>query len=352
MEHDAIRRARQEGAPLIDPETGQVTFVWRGKTPPQLNGDFDDWGAPGSAEHPPVGLAELEPGLWVYTLTLPRDAYIEYAFVLNGRRVPDPLNPHSTPNGMGEVNNFFYMPEAASTSLAVRDRRVAHGVLAHHFVEAGDLVVGTRRSVYLYQPPVSDPCSLMVVLDGRDYLRRAKLPNIVDNLIAQGRIQPIALAMVDSSPSARFIEYACSEATLSFLLEIVIPYAREHLNLLDVNRLPGAYGVMGASMGGVMALYAGARAPEVFGSVLSQSGAFGMPNHDFVIFDLLRQSSVKPLRIWLDAGRYEGLLECNRRMNQLLVGKGYNVTYREYSGGHNYPCWREDVWRGLEALYG
>jgi enterochelin esterase family protein len=192
----------------------------------------------------------------------------------------------------------------------------------------------------------------MVVLDGHDYLRRVKLPNIVDNLIAQGRIQPIALALVDNSPSARFIEYACSEATVSFLLEIVIPYAREHLNLLDVNRLPGAYGVMGASMGGVMALYAGARAPEVFGSVLSQSGAFSMPNRDFVIFDLLRQSSVRPLRIWLAAGRYEGLLECNRRMNQLLVGKGYTVTYHEYSGGHNYPSWREDLWRGLEALYG
>ena len=347
-----IRRARQEGAPLIDPGTGQVTFVWRGKTPPQLNGDFDDWGTPSGAEDPPLGQAELEPGLWAYTLTLPRDAYIEYAFVLNGRRVPDPLNPRSTPNGMGEVNNYFYMPEAAPTPLAVRDRRVAHGELTHHSVEAGDLIVGTRRSVYLYQPPVNEPCPLMVVLDGHDYLRRVKLPNIVDNLIAHGRIRPVALALVDNSPSARFIEYACSEATVSFLLEIVIPYARAHLNLLDVNRLPGAYGVMGASMGGVMALYAGARAPEVFGSVLSQSGAFGMPGHDFVIFDLLRQASVKPLHIWMDAGRYEGLLECNRRMNQLLVGKGYHVTYREYSGGHNYPSWREDLWRGLEALYG
>jgi len=27
------------------------------------------------------------------------------------------------------------------------------------------------------------------------------------------------------------------------------------------------------------------------------------------------------------------------------------VRYREYSGGHNYPAWREDVWRGLEWLF-
>ena len=352
MEHDLLRRVRQEGAPLIDRTTGQVTFVWSGKTPPQLNGDFDDWGAPGNAERPLVGLAEVATALWAYSLTLPRDAYIEYAFVSNGKRLPDPFNSRCTPNGMGEVNNFFYMPDASPTPLAARDRRVSHGGVTHEFVEAGDLIVGMRRSVYLYQPPVSEPCPLMVALDGHDYLRRVKLTNIVDNLIAQGRIQPLALALVDNSPSARFVEYACSEATMGFLTEIVIPFAREHLNLLDVGRPPGAYGIMGASMGGVMALYAASRAPEVFGKVLSQSGAFGVPGRDFVIFDLIRHSSARPLNIWMDAGRYEGLLDCNRRMHQLLAAKGYRVTYREYNGGHNYPAWRDDLWHGLEALYG
>lgn len=101
-----------------------------------------------------------------------------------------------------------------------------------------------------------------------------------------------------------------------------------------------------------MALYAAVRAPEVFGSVLSQSGAFSMPNDDFVIFDLLRQAGVRPLRIWMDSGAYEGLLNCNRRMCELLVSKGYDVTYREYNGAHNYPAWRDDLWRGLENLYG
>jgi enterochelin esterase family protein len=191
---------------------------------------------------------------------------------------------------------------------------------------------------------------LLVVLDGPDYLRRVRLPVIVDNLIAQGRIRPLALAMVDSSAAARFIEYACSEATVGFLTQIVVPYARQHLNLLDV-QVAAAHGVMGASMGGVMALYAAARAPEVFGRVLSQSGAFSMPNHDFVIFELLKQASAKPLHIWMDVGVFEWLLDCNRRMHALLVTKGYDAAYREYSGGHNYPAWRDDLWHGLEHLY-
>lgn len=315
---------------------------------PQLIGDFNDWGDAGA----PIGLSEVEPGLWACEIDLPQDAYIEYCFLANGRRVLDPLNPNTTPNGMGDRNNAVYMPGAAPTPLRHRRRGAPQGVVTHHRIEAGDLAVGSKRSVYLYQPPVAQPCPLMVVLDGSDYLHRARLPVIVDNLIAQGRIQPLAMALVDSSAAARFVEYACSDATVGFLTQIVVPFARDRLNLLDLQQTPGRYGIMGASMGGVMALYAAVRAPEVFGSVLSQSGAFSMPNDDFVIFDLLRQAGVRPLRIWMDSGAYEGLLNCNRRMCELLVSKGYDVTYREYNGAHNYPAWRDDLWRGLENLYG
>ena len=101
-----------------------------------------------------------------------------------------------------------------------------------------------------------------------------------------------------------------------------------------------------------MALYTGLRAPEVFGRVLSQSGTFAMGEHDGVVFDLARHGPVRPLRIWMNAGRYEWLLDCNRRMHELLVEKGYDVVYGEYNGGHNYSSWRDSVGEGLEALFG
>jgi len=290
--------------------------------------------------------------VWATTLSFPSDAYIEYSFSVNGKTAPDPLNPHRSPNGMGEDNSYFYMPAAAPTPLMKRKRDVAHGVVTRYVIEAGDVIVSGRRTVYLYQPPVREPCPLVIVLDGPEYLRRAKLPVIVDNLIAAGRIRPITLALVDSSPAARFIEYACSDSTVAFLADNIVPFAREHLNLLDHRRVPGVHGLMGASMGGAMALYGAFRAPEVFGNVLSQSGAFNVLNRDLVVFDLMQQCNPKPLRVWMDAGCYESLLDCNQRMSALLLSRGYDVTFREYSGGHNYPAWRDDVWRGLEILYG
>jgi len=340
-----LKRAQSEGAPVIDGKS--VTFVWRGRNAPQLIGDFNNWDVKNA-----LGLNRVAPGVWMHSLTFPRDAYIEYTYVRGDERVPDPLNSRSAPNGLGDVNHFFFMPNAAPTPLAQRKRDVLRGEVTRHVVQNEWFLVGGKRTMYLYQPPVTQPCPLVVVLDGPAYLRRCKLPNMVDNLIAQGRIQPVALALVDSAQRARAIEYACSETTVGFLLESVLPVARAQLNLLDIQAHLGAYGILGASLGGLMALYAGVRAPEVFGRVLSQSGSFTFGERDFVVIDLIRDGSVKPLKIWMDVGRFEWLLESNRRMHALLVERGYDAAYREYNGGHNYPAWRDDVWRGLEWLFG
>jgi enterochelin esterase family protein len=331
--------------PIVEGDS--VTFVWRGKRTPQLIGDMTDW-----AEGKPIDLEKIAPGLWATTLALPQDAYIEYAFWDGEQRVADPLNPDMTPSGTGHKNHYFYMPGGGPTGLIRRERRVPHGTITRHTVEDEFLLAGSKRTVLLYHPPTAEPCPLLVVLDGQDYRRRARMANIVDNLIAQDRIRPIALAMPYNGRGARGVEYACSEATLGFLVYEVVELARKEMNLLDLEANPGAHGILGASMGGLMALYAGLRVPEVFGRVLSQSGAFALGEHDTVVFDLVRHGPVSPLRVWMSVGRYEWLLDCNRRMHRLLDEKGYEVAYHEHNGGHNYPAWRNHLEQGLEALFG
>jgi enterochelin esterase family protein len=178
---------------------------------------------------------------------------------------------------------------------------------------------------------------------------------VVDNLIAQGRIRPIALAFVDNGgQKSRTVEYACNEAMLVFLMTEVIPLAKAELKLLDIDTNPGKYGVCGASMGGLMAMYIGLRLPQVFGNVLSQSGAFSWAGYEMVVFDLLAYAEKRSLNIWMDIGKYDlpGLLESNQRMKDVLTQQSYRLTYREYNAGHNYAAWRDEIWRGLEAVYG
>ena len=337
-----VRKTSKLQTPLID--GNEAVFIWHGKEAPGLIGDFNHW-----EEDDPLALKEVEPGVWALTIPFPADAYIEYAYLQDGERTADPGNPHTVFNGVDAANHFFYMPDAKPTGLAQHRRGVPRGVLTRQIVEDEYNVVGRRRNVYFYQPPVEEPCPLLVVFDGQDYLRRVGLTHMIDNLIYRKTIWPVALAMVAHGGRARSVEYACNDATLSFLHNRVLPAAQERLRLVDIRHSPGAYGVLGASMGGLMALYASLRLPHIFGKVLSQSGALFSGS---VVYDLLRLNDPKPVKIWMDIGTYDSLFQVNKQMYSLLSSKGYDVTYREFHGGHNYPSWRDDVWRGLEALYG
>ena len=75
------------------------------------------------------------------------------------------------------------------------------------------------------------------------------------------------------------------------------------------------------------------------------------PQREVAAVDLVRHQHAHNIKIWMDVGRMDELLEDNRKMSALLQDKGYQVTYREFSGGHNYTAWRDDLWRGLEELF-
>ena len=347
MANPILQRLKIEPTPWIDDY--KVTFVWKGKTAPRLVGDFTGWDT-----GEPIRMNKAGPGLWIYQLELLPDAYIEYGFQKGEESLLDPFNPRQTSNGVGGLNNYIAMPKHRASKLSKKKRKIPHGTIQHYNLDTDYLIAGTMRTVNLYQPPVSQPVPLVVVWDGQDYLRNMHLNHIVDNLIDKGKIQPLALAFVDNAgQDLRNLEYACNDGSLGFLLMQVLPLAKKELNIIDIKASPGAYGVVGASMGGLMALYTGMRLPQVFGRVISQSGAFSLGNFDMAVYDLAQNEQIQALRVYLDVGVYDlrGLLETNQRIHKLLSEKGCEVIYREFHAGHNYPAWRNDIWRGLEALF-
>ncbi len=350
-----IERAIAEGTPLIDRGEGhtcKVIFVWQGVAPiPQLIGDFTNW-QPGQAI-----LEEVEPEVWAYSLDLPDDVFAEYAFVLTPdieERYLDPFNLRKVWNGITAYNNYFGGPAYTPTPLIRRGAGVKRGTVSEHFIPTDGFLGDSHRQVMLYRPPTDEPVPLVVVWDGADYLARAQLNVIVDNLIAEGSIRPVALALLYNGKSSRTVEYMQNEASLYFVLAKVLPFARQTLNLIDEQAQPGIHGLLGASMGGLMALFGGLRLPQVFGHVLSQSGGFWIddPRASMLIFDLVLQTPTQPIQIWQDVGRLESFLEGNRRMYALLQEKGYKVDYAEYNGGHNFTMWANSVGQGLKRLYG
>lgn len=361
ISNSIIQRALKSGNPVVD--INHAVFIWEGETAPYLTSDLNHW------DDNPKRFKRVSPrpsttlrtrlvpdsaqSIWSCTLTLPRDAYLEYAFhdPVTQKNFLDPLNKKSVNNGMGGRNNFFYMPETMPSPFVMRRADVPGGALTIHRVETGLLRDDYERTIYLYRPSVKGPVPLLIVYDGQDYLQRGKLPTIVDNLIADKRIQPIAIAFLPNGGRWRSVEYACSDATLNWVEQIVLPIARQQLNLLDIKKHPGSYGVLGASAGGLMSMYTGLRLPDIFGNVLSQSGVSALDGRDFATVDLVKHKHARDIQIWMDVGKLEFLLEDNRRMSALLNENGYNISYREFSGAHNFTAWRDDVWRGLEAMF-
>ncbi len=345
MSERLLERARREGHPLIDGQ--KVTFLWEGETAPHLIDDLHDW------EEHPQKFKRLSPRLWTCSFNLPLDAYLEYAFLdpETKGRLRDPLNRHRVYNGIGDYNHFFYMPGASPSPLTRRQPDIPHGSITSHTVETWMIKHPGKRRITLYHPVTRERVPLLIVYDGPDYLRRGKLPVIVDNLVAAGRIRPIALAFLPNGGPHRGLEYACSDATLDWIEHEVLPLAKRELNLLDLKRHPGAFGVLGASFGGLMAIYTGLRMPEIFGRVLSQSAVFETESRDFVAVELIRHAPARP-RIYMDVGRLDFLLQDNRRIAPLLRAHGFDLTWHEYGGAHNYTSWRDHVHLGLEKMFG
>ena len=346
------------GNPIIDDDL--ATFVWLGDTHPYLIGEFNNWGWTPTGERVPAAMTEVEKGVWVHTTRLPRDAYIEYYWSIDltedDQRAPDPHNRHKITNGMGKFNYYFAMPDWQPTPLTRVAKGVPRGKVSHFDLKkvAADFYL-PKRDVWLYAPPTDAAVPLLVVWDGRDYLRRAKITEIVDNLIHQGKMQPIAIAMIENAREYRMVEYMNGEMAVLMAGQYVLPLAQQELNLLDIDQHPGSYGVVGASMGGLMAMYTARRLPQIFGRVISQSGAFLFevrPGQDDLFKFLVKTQPPLGAKIWQDVGRFEWLLETNRQTNALLKERGYDVTYHEYQGGHNYTSWRNVLPQALMTVFG
>lgn len=340
-----IQQLEKRGNPLI--EGNRASIYWRGSVSPDLRCDLTNW-EDGEA----VQLIKVKKNLWFHEFELPADAYIEYAFFRDGKRVPDPLNPKVTPNGLGAINHFFGMPDYKPTEWIQHNPNIPHGKVFSARLPTENYLDGSWRKAYFYQPPVDKPVPLIVVYDGREYHFRARLTEMLDNLIAANRIEPVALAMVENSENNRSLEYSCSESCLLFVGHILLPFASQRLNLLNLQDHPGTYGIVGASLGGLMAFYTALRFPNIFGNALLQSGAFSIHNYDYVVWDLVKNLRKNQLNIWMDCGKYEMLREVNRNMSAVLEKRGCKFIYHEYSGGHNFPSWRDDLPHGLEHLFG
>ncbi|MFC4638982.1 alpha/beta hydrolase [Deinococcus hohokamensis] len=315
----------------------QVTFL-----PPAgaagLIGDTTDW-----RKRPPV---PVTPGVPL-TLTLPRGAWVEYAWVdAAGEAFADPDNPQKSLNPWWPYPRAAVVGEYARHPLWQLSDATQRGT-SHRLSWDGEVFPGKRR-VIVHTPHgyAGGPLPVYYVQDGVAFYRTGRLGEVMDRAVEAGLATGAALVFVE--PVDRNIEYYLNDRYLDFLVQEVMPRVEGPLVQAE------SRGLWGASLGGLISLHLGRQHPELFSRVVSHSGAFiarpGARTEGGIIDTvtagewLLTQVQAQPprhLRLSLDTGVLEWLTGPNRRMAALLSDLGLAHQYREYPSGHNWVTWRE-----------
>jgi enterochelin esterase family protein len=367
-------------APLVESVPGDdkhafVTFLWLGDPGTrkvQLIG-----GLPEDGEKLLTRLADTE--LWWRTEKITKKARFVYAFLVTGGKeqpgkaatkaytifTADPLNSH--PFAFGSK---IELERAPSQPYIERRAGVPQGKL--EALKIHSELLKRERTFGLYLPPGYDPnaqpIGLLVVLDGEKYGNGPTVtvptPTILDNLLATGKIPPMAAVLVNNlDEQSRDRDLRCSEPFADFLAKELVPWVRSHYR---VSAQPKNTVIAGSSFGGLCAAFCGLRHSEVFGNVLSQSGSFYYTPDETTnsepyltqsgwMMDQYAQAGKLPLRFYLHVGLLEsgaGMVATNRHLRDVLRLKGYPVTYSEIDGGHDALTWRGSLADGLIALVG
>jgi enterochelin esterase family protein len=280
---------------------------------------------------------------------------------------PDPLarrtfvfpRDEEDPDDKDYVCSMLETPGAPKAQWSVRRPEVPAGQVETHRFRSASL--DNERRVWVYLPPdyhpAHEPYHTLVVFDGLAYLDVIPTPVILDNLLAARKLPPFVALFVDNVD--RNHELPCHAPFADFLADELLEWARGRYSL---TRDPKRTVVAGSSAGGLAAAYAGFRHPEVFGRVLSQSGAFwwrpeGAAEHEWLIHQFVASPHLT-LQFYLDVGLFENgfkdpsMLIANRHLRDVLLAKNYPVAYAEYLGGHDYPWWEITLPHGLVELIG
>jgi enterochelin esterase family protein len=384
---DRFAKEMEGHAPLVEPVAndprGDVLITFTRRTPLDVR-YVGLIGGPTST-FSETALSRFEgTDLEVVTLRSPKDARFQYWLRAGDPPRADASQPEleaafktATADawcpGRFEASSFVELPGAPAQTLAQPVAGVPMGTRIERTIHSA--ILGEDRRLGVYLPPgfvaSGGPYPLLIVFDGDGFVRAPQVelstPTILDNLITQKKIAP-TIAVFVYQGDTRERDLAMSAPFSVFLAAELAPWARrEYRAAAD----PAQVTLTGFSLGGLCSMYTAFHHPDVFGNALSQSGSFWFSPGAFeaaspfavetgALMSEIVAAPKQPVRVWMEVGIFEGAgplagsnqLAQNRHMRDVLLAKGYRVSYHEYSGDHSYASWRGSLADGLVDLAG
>ncbi|MDO4994886.1 MAG: alpha/beta hydrolase-fold protein [Bacteroidales bacterium] len=342
-------------SPIVNAD-GSVTFNVYAPSAQQVSvsGDFEE------IRGRRLEMTKQENGVWTVTTQPLQPELYSYSISVDGVRFIDPANSYVN-RDISTLSNIFIVTRSSDDKGHLYQvNNVPHGTLARVWYDSPTL--GTQRRMTVYLPPAYDGNRRFPVLyllyghggDETSWGDLGRTSQIMDNLIAEGKAQPMIVVMPNGNPTCdaapgwwhegmytpdgnAFMRRGAKASMEESFMDIV-NFVDSHYRTIKKR---SARAVSGLSMGGGHTFGIARLYPDIFDYYGLQSAA-AQVRLDDAQFDtqMSRLFASKPRLFWIAIGKDDFLMRMNNELRDYLDEKGYPYEYYENDGGHIWRNWR------------
>jgi len=360
-----------QGPQLVSPEINSnntVTFRMSapGAQKVQITGDFltqvieTQYGT--FETQGTVDMVKDERGTWTYTSEVLKPELYTYNMIVDGVKITDPLNVYT----IRDINNLFNIFLIGGDRADLyKVNKVEHGTVSKVWYDCP--TEGIKRRCTVYTPAGYETSGkkypVLYLLHGiggdeNAWSELGRATQILDNLIAQGKAEPMIVVMTNGNISQEAAPGETSEGfsvptmslpkTMDGYFENAFPDVIKFVESSYRVKADKAHrAIAGLSMGGFHSLYISINNPDTFDYVGLFSAAVDQQQNgglQSIYADrdqkLDKLFSKNPKLFWIGIGKNDFLYANNTALRAVLDGKKYKYTYLETDGGHIWRNWR------------
>ncbi|MGX8683079.1 MAG: esterase [Bacteroidales bacterium] len=367
MAQEAIFDRNDITSPEVNAD-GSVTFrLYSPKAiTVKVTGDFLKSGA--------ADLKQDSTGLWTYTSEPLEPEMYSYKYLVNGTEFLDPSNIYRSRDIASFTNIFIVSKDKADKGGLYSVQEVPHGNVAKVWYDSPTLKMQRRMTVYTPAGYDDSKKSYPVLYlfhgaggDEDAWTTLGRAAQILDNLIAMGKAEPMIVVMPNGNMNAQAAAGEWSKgmykpsftqhmnppslATMEESFPDIQNYVEKHYRVIKDKKHRA---VAGLSMGGGHTFSVSKTYPERFDYIgLFSAAIVAGRNVNFMGVnkqtldgdaELGRQIEAlkknNPKLYWIAIGNTDFLYNVNKAYREYLDEKGLKYEYFENEGGHIWRLWR------------
>lgn len=309
-----------------------------------------------------VDMVKGADGIWTYTSDVLKPELYIYNMIVDGVKITDPLNVYT----IRDINNLFNVFIIGGDRADLyKVNKVEHGTVSKVWYDCP--TEGIKRRCTVYTPAGYEtskkkyPVFYLLHGIGGDenaWSELGRAAQILDNLIAQGKAEPMIVVMTNGNISEEAAPGETSKGftvptmdlpkTMDGYFENAFPDVIKFVESTYRVKADKAHrAIAGLSMGGFHTLFISINNPDTFDYIGLFSAAVDREQYNGLktIYEnrdqkIDRLFSKNPKLFWIGIGKTDFLYENNTALRGVLDSRKYKYTYLETDGGHIWRNWR------------